>query len=190
MRCSANPPKAKIRFWSWSTPTLKRKIHSRFPNSELRIPNFEFDLLGQPLPKISAAEDKITFTLAAGRRVIASRRRRNRVGLSGDAYRRARAQAALRPGAELGICPIETIDGLPTGAGWPNRLTKRPPTISCSIAAGREFARAQSTIRISSDDRQVDRDCEIAAKISARRHLDLARPSPDHTRAARPLAVD
>ena len=43
----------------------------------LQISDFKFDLLGQPLPKLSVAKEVTTFTLAPGA-VSASRRRKSR----------------------------------------------------------------------------------------------------------------
>ncbi len=78
-------------------------------NSE--ISNFKSDLLGQPLPEISIANDKITFTLAPGACHCLAPTAEPR-GLSGDAYRRARAQAAWALEALNKIMPVEMIDDL------------------------------------------------------------------------------
>ncbi len=80
-------------------------------NSEFRIPNSEIDLLGQPLPEPSAENDKITFKLAPGACHCLAPTAEPR-GLSGDAYRRARAQAAFAIQALNQILPIENVDGL------------------------------------------------------------------------------
>src|SRR5581483_11632919 len=55
---------------------------------------FKIDLLGQPLPKISAAKGEISFTLAPGA-VHCLAQTEKPTGLSGENYRRARAQAAF-----------------------------------------------------------------------------------------------
>jgi starch synthase (maltosyl-transferring) len=69
------------------------------------------DLLGQPLAKTSATKDKITFTLApAAVHCLAPTDKP--AGLSGENYRRARAQAAFAFEALNKIVPIETVDGL------------------------------------------------------------------------------
>jgi len=79
------------------------------PISALRTLHFEFELLGQPLPKLSAKNDKITVTLAPGACHCLAPTAEPR-GLSGDAYRRARAQAAWAFEALNKIAPAETID--------------------------------------------------------------------------------
>jgi predicted glycogen debranching enzyme len=78
----------------------------RFPLSA-----FQFELLGQSLPKISTANDKITVTLPPGAAFCLAPAE-NPVGLSGDAYRHARAQAAFALDALGKIVPAETVDGL------------------------------------------------------------------------------
>ncbi|MGO8679917.1 MAG: amylo-alpha-1,6-glucosidase [Limisphaerales bacterium] len=70
-----------------------------------------FELLGQPPPKTGVTKDKITFTLAPGACLCLAPTAAPQ-GLSGDAYRRARAQAAWALEALGKIVPVETIDGL------------------------------------------------------------------------------
>jgi starch synthase (maltosyl-transferring) len=79
--------------------------------SAIRNPQSAIDLLGQPLPKISTAKDKITFMLAPGA-VFCLAPTEKSVGLSGEDYRRARAQAAFALEALNQIIPIENVDGL------------------------------------------------------------------------------
>ena len=67
------------------------------------------ELLGQPLPKMVVAKDKITFTLAPDAAFCLAPAEKP-VGLSGDAYRRARAQAAWAVEALSQIVPVENID--------------------------------------------------------------------------------
>ncbi len=74
--------------------------------------NFKFDLLGQPLPQISTAKRTKSSSRFRPARFIVSRRRNKPVGLSGDDYRRARAQAAWAFEALSKIIPAETVDGL------------------------------------------------------------------------------
>ena len=62
-------------------------------NLKFEISNFKFDLLGQPLPKFSAERQKTIFKLEAGAAFCLAPAAQPK-GLSGDAYRRARAQAA------------------------------------------------------------------------------------------------
>jgi len=62
-------------------------------NLKFEISNFKFDLLGQPLPKISVAHQKTHFQLEPGAAFCLAPAEKP-AGLGGDAYRRARAQAA------------------------------------------------------------------------------------------------
>ena len=80
-------------------------------SSELRNPDSKIDLLGQPPPELSAENGKITFTLAPGACHCLAPAAEPR-GLSGDTYRRARAQAAWALEALNKIMPVETIAGL------------------------------------------------------------------------------
>ena len=74
--------------------TDEEKTHSlELPGLKFQISDFKFDLLGQPLPKVSIAPNKITFTLEPGGAFCLSPMEQPS-GLSGEAYRRARAQAA------------------------------------------------------------------------------------------------
>ena len=81
--------------------------------SAFRLPPsaFQFDLLGQRLPKISAAKDATTFMLAPGAAFCLAPTGQP-AGLSGDDYRRARAQAAWALESLNKIIPAETIDQL------------------------------------------------------------------------------
>ncbi len=73
--------------------------------------DFKFDLLGQPLPASQASADgKSTVTLEAGACYCLSPATQPR-GLSGDAYRRARAQAAWALEALAKFVPSESING-------------------------------------------------------------------------------
>jgi starch synthase (maltosyl-transferring) len=94
------------------------------------ISELKFELLGQPLPGISAGKNQITFTLAAGACHCLAPTAKP-VGLSGDAYRRARAQAAWGLAALNQVVPAENVDGF----DW-RRLAEqvdRSPT--CFLAA-------------------------------------------------------
>jgi predicted glycogen debranching enzyme len=84
---------------------------SAISKSEIRNPKSEIDLLGQPFPKFSIEKDKIVFKLAPGACHCLAPTAEPQ-GLSGDAYRRARAQAAWALEALYKIMPVEAIDGL------------------------------------------------------------------------------
>jgi hypothetical protein len=71
--------------------------------------NFQFELLGQPLPQIVVAGNKITFTLAVGACHCLAPAPAPQ-GLSGEAYRRTRAQAAWAVEVLNNVVPAEVID--------------------------------------------------------------------------------
>jgi predicted glycogen debranching enzyme len=102
---------------------------------KFQISNFKFELLGQPLPKFSIEKDKIVFKLAPGAcHCLASTAEPQ--GLNGDAYRRARAQAAWALETLGKIVPVETIDGLDWH--WLAEQVGRSP--ANFLAAASEFA--------------------------------------------------
>jgi len=80
-------------------------------NFKFQISNFKFELLGQPLPKLTTAKDQVTFTLAPGA-VFCLAPTEKPLGLSGEDYRRARAQAAFALESLNKIIPAEIVDGL------------------------------------------------------------------------------
>jgi len=71
----------------------------------------KFDLLGQPLPKITFVKNRPCVTLPPGA-VYCLAATQQPAGLSGEEYRRARALAAFAFKALDKIIPIETLDGL------------------------------------------------------------------------------
>jgi predicted glycogen debranching enzyme len=71
---------------------------------------FQFDLLGQPLPKFSAEKQKFIFTLVPGAAFCLAPAEKP-AGLSGENYRRTRAQAAWAIQALSKVIPAEVIDG-------------------------------------------------------------------------------
>ena len=77
----------------------------------LEVSNFKFDLLGQPLPKMSGSGKKTVFTLPPGA-VFCLSAADTPAGLSGDPYRQARVLAAFAFTALNQVLPIETVDGL------------------------------------------------------------------------------
>jgi predicted glycogen debranching enzyme len=106
--------------------------------SKLTTKNLKFktDLLSQPLPNISgAADEKITFTLPPGA-VYCLAPTEKPVGLSGDSYRCARAQAAWALQALSRIISAETVDGLEWR--WLAQQVGRSP--KHLLAAASEFA--------------------------------------------------
>jgi predicted glycogen debranching enzyme len=80
-------------------------------NLKFEISDFQFDLLGQPLSQFDREKDEIIFTLAPGSCHCLAPTEKP-AGLIGDAYRRARAQAAFAFEALNKIIPAETFDSL------------------------------------------------------------------------------
>jgi predicted glycogen debranching enzyme len=78
---------------------------------KFEISNFQLDLLGQPLSQFDREKTEIIFTLAPGACHCLAPTQKP-VGLSGDDYRRARAQAAFAIQALSKIISTETIDSL------------------------------------------------------------------------------
>ncbi len=103
--------------------------------SAIRNPQSAIELLGQSLPKISSEKDKTVFTLAPGAAFCLAPTE-NPAGLSGDDYRRARAQAAWALESLNKIVPTETIDGLDWR--WLAEQAGRSP--KNFLAAAGEFA--------------------------------------------------
>ena len=106
-----------------------------------RTPNSEVDLLGQPLPELSAENDKITFTLAPGAcHCLAPTA--EPCGLSGDAYRRASAQTAFAIQAMNWALPLETIPNFPR-QGLANLVDEAPARFLAVITdLAHEFSQA------------------------------------------------
>jgi predicted glycogen debranching enzyme len=104
---------------------------------ELKIQNLKFkiELLGQPLPKFSITDNKIVFTLAPGA-VYCLAPTASPIGLTGEAYRHARARAAWALQSLSQINSAETVDGLDWQ--WLARQVERSP--ENLIAAASEFA--------------------------------------------------
>jgi glycogen debranching enzyme len=105
------------------------------PQSAIRNPQSAMDLLNQPPPKISAKAGQVAFTLPPGACHCLAPEAEPQ-GLSGDAYRRARAQAAWALETLGKIAPVETIDGLDWR--WLAEQVGRSP--ANFLAAAREFA--------------------------------------------------
>ena len=99
------------------------------------VSDLKSELLGQPLPKMSASGKRTAFTLPAGA-VFCLSSREKPAGLSGDPYRRARALAAFAFGALNEILPIETVDGL----AWRQLAEQADRSPKNLLAAISEFA--------------------------------------------------
>ncbi|HLX96474.1 MAG TPA: amylo-alpha-1,6-glucosidase [Verrucomicrobiae bacterium] len=97
--------------------------------------DFRFELLGQPLPKMTVAGGKTTFTLVAGASHCLAPTAVPQ-GLSGDAYRLARAQAAWAVEALGKVVPVEMIDN----ADWRRLAGQVERSPKNFLAAVAEFA--------------------------------------------------
>ncbi len=111
------------------------------PPSTISAPHSAVDLLGQPFPKIAIEKDQIIFQLQPGQ-VFCLAPTFQPVGLSGDDYRRARAQAAFAFEALNKIVPIETVDGLDWR--WLAAQVERSP--KHFLAAASEFAAQKNPV--------------------------------------------
>ncbi len=122
------------------------------------ISNFKFELLNQPPPKISGGAEQINFTLPPGA-VCCLARVEKPVGLSGDDYRRARAQAAFALEALSKIVPAETVDGLDWR--WLAEQIERSPKIFLTAASA---VGVQSRVRDCSGGDTLKRELQRAAR--------------------------
>ncbi|HEX7577709.1 MAG TPA: glycogen debranching enzyme N-terminal domain-containing protein, partial [Verrucomicrobiae bacterium] len=104
-------------------------------------PQSAIELLGQLLPKISFAKDETTFTLAPGAAFCLTQTGKP-ASLSGDDYRRARAQAAWAFESLNKVIPAETTDGFEWR--WLAEQAGRSPK-NFLAAAGEFAARAVKT---------------------------------------------
>ena len=134
--------------------------------SELKIQNskFKIDLLGQVLPKISAEKGKITFTLPPGV-VHCLAPAEKPAGLSGDDYRRTRAQSAFAIEALAKIIPAETVDSL----DW-RWLAEQVESSPKNFLAAGEFAARGAKTPLA----DLLREAEAGGKFPARHHLGFA----------------
>ena len=110
-------------------------------NLNFQIANFKYDLLGQPLPKLSAAKTAASLILTPGAAFCLAPAPKP-VGLSGEDYRRTRAQAAWALESLNKIIPVETVGGLDWC--WLAEQVERSPGIFLA-AAGEFTARAAKT---------------------------------------------
>ena len=78
---------------------------------KFQISDFQFELLGQPLPKAVFAKDHASFTLPPAAACCLAPAEKP-AGLAGENYRRTRAQAAFALEALNQIIPAEIVDGL------------------------------------------------------------------------------
>ncbi|HTL73289.1 MAG TPA: amylo-alpha-1,6-glucosidase, partial [bacterium] len=118
------------------------KAHSvSLPQTALHPPHCAIDLLGQPFPIVRELKDATIFELQPGE-VFCLAPTFKPVGLSGDDYRRARAQAAFAFEALNKIIPIETVDGL--NWRWLAEQVERSP--KHFLAAASEFAAQKNPI--------------------------------------------
>jgi predicted glycogen debranching enzyme len=108
---------------------------------KFEISNFQFDLLGQPLSQFAREKNEIIFTLAPGACHCLAPTQKP-IGLSGENYRRARAQAAFAIQALSKIVPAETIDGL----DWRWLAEQVQASPENFLAAAGEFAARETKI--------------------------------------------
>lgn len=99
--------------------------------SELRTPNWEYELLGQPPLKAAVAGGKTTFELPPGAGFCLAPTPEPQ-GLSGDAYRKVRAQAAFAIQAMSHVLPVEAIPHFPW-QGLANLVEEAPARLLAAV---------------------------------------------------------
>jgi predicted glycogen debranching enzyme len=139
---------------------------------KFQISNFKFELLGQPLPKFSLEKDKIVFKLAPGACHCLAPTAKPQ-GLSGDAYRRARAQAAWALEALGKIAPVETFAGLDWH--WLAEQVERSP--ANFLAAASAFAACGSKSSLAELSRDAEQQ-KIFPRVIIWTLLDRRRVTP------------
>ena len=173
-------------FRSGSRQHRRRKIQyadaraRRFRN--FKFPIFKFDLLGQPLPTIRPRQTTKSFSRSRPARAHCLAPTQKPAGLSGDDYRRARAQAAWAIEALSKIIPAETIDGL----DW-RWLAEQVERVAEKFSRRRQPNSPRATPKLRSPICCAKLKPEKFSRASS---PGLARRPPRHARAARPLAVD
>ena len=110
---------------------------------KFEISKFQFDLLGQPLSQFDREKNEIIFTLAPGACHCLAPTQKP-VGLSGENYRRARAQAAFAIQALSKIVSAETIDGLDWR--WLAEQVESSPENFLAAASGIRRARTKTPL--------------------------------------------
>ena len=174
------------------------KEHSvTIPNSALRTPHSAIDLLGQPAPRLSAAKGETKFTLAPGAAFCLAPTEKP-AGLSGDDYRRARAQAAFAFEALNQIIPIETVDGLDWR--WLAEQVERSPRnfLAAVQERGRPVRAKQNpataggppALLSQTEFSRLIQQVEREETFPARRDVDADGRPPRHAGSRRPLAAD
>jgi predicted glycogen debranching enzyme len=121
------------------------------PQSAIGNRQLAVDLLGQPLPQTTVKKNETAFTLAPGAAFCLAPTATPH-GLSGDDYRRARAQAAFAIQALNRILPVENVDGLDWR--WLATQTERSP--KNFLAAISEFAARKAKLQLADTLREVE----------------------------------
>ena len=110
-------------------------------NPKIQILDFNFNLVGELHPLLDRQSGEIIFPLAAGACHCLAPTERP-VGLNGDEYRRARAQAAFALESLNKIVPAETVDGL----DWRRLAEQVASSPKYFLAAASEFATLETKI--------------------------------------------
>ena len=108
---------------------------------KIQILDFNFNLVGELHPLLDRQSGEIIFPLAAGACHCLAPTERP-VGLNGDEYRRARAQAAFALESLNQIVPAETVDGL----DWRRLAEQVASSPKYFLAAASEFATLETKI--------------------------------------------
>jgi predicted glycogen debranching enzyme len=120
---------------------VEREHSITLPSLVIGSRQLTVDLLGQPLPKISATKDNAVFQLPPGA-VFCLASTATPAGLAGENYRRARAQAAFAIQALQQMIPAEAANGLDWR--WLAEQVNHSP--ANFLAAASEFAARETKI--------------------------------------------
>jgi starch synthase (maltosyl-transferring) len=118
---------------------------------KFEISDFQFDLLGQPLAQFDREKTEIIFTLAPGACHCLAPTQKP-VGLSGENYRRAHAQAAFAIQTLNKIVPAEIIDSL----DWRRLAEQIESSPENFLAAASEFAARETKIPLANLLRETE----------------------------------
>ncbi len=156
-----------------NTDVVESNLFALAPdNSKIHILNFNFDLLGEPHPLLDRESGEIIFPLAPGACHCLAPAQKP-AGLSGDDYRRVRAQSAWALESLNQIIPAETVDGLDWH--WLAEQVARSP--KNFLAAASEFAARNAKTPLAELLREAEAG-EIFPRVVPWTLLDARRVTP------------
>jgi predicted glycogen debranching enzyme len=139
---------------------------------KFEISDFQFDMLGQPLSQFDREKTEIIFTLAPGACHCLAPTQKP-VGLSGENYRRARAQAAFAIQALSKIVSTEMIDSL----DWQWLADQVESSPENFLAAASEFAARETKTPLADLLRETEAG-KIFPRVAVWTLIDARRVTP------------